>query len=528
MELYTPGLNDVTMEALVELRQKSKSKLYLRDPEAWYYDVLDGAWWSKQLEVIYDLTNTDEKQAHVVVKSCNGIGKSRLVSDVATWALATHDPRELSIIITAPIFQQIKNGIFRYISDNYGIAKERGFFIPGRQTAEPAIKIPNPVTGVDKDVVQARRPADSNLISSFQGTHDGYVYVMMDEGGGLPADLFTGAEAVTTNEHAKIGVIGNPDQLHTHFHRLFTERERFSEWKVHTISAYDSPNFTGEVIHPDPEKDRQIKSHLVQVEWAKRMEKQAHPNVVRAKVYGEFPDDDDSAFFTQETINRAMDNEIEPTGEYKYLGVDLAFQGADSTQVYLNDSGHIRKVASWNYQDDVMQAARDLHALALKYAVDEMRVDASGQGRGVYSLLTTQEEFAYAPYTLIGITGGSASPDNTRWANARAWHYDLFRQGMAERLVDLDVEDTKLREQLTSQPFALNKKGAIQIMPKPEMKSKGLKSPDELDAAVYSAIDFNWLTDEGAARPGDKVVIDPTNFEDSWDWSFLEEWGDAF
>ena len=47
------SLNLVAAEALEELRQKSKVALYQRDPEAWYADVLDGYWWSKQKEIAH-------------------------------------------------------------------------------------------------------------------------------------------------------------------------------------------------------------------------------------------------------------------------------------------------------------------------------------------------------------------------------------------------------------------------------------------------------------------------------------------
>lgn len=514
-------------DALEELRQKSRKALYQRDPEAWYADVLDGYWWSKQREVVWAFADPGKPSSQVVVKSCNGVGKTRLAADLTTWLVACFDPMDLTVIMTAPVFSQIRTGLFRYVADLYGKAKENHVILPGRITAEPTLKVARPGGGPDKDVVQAKRPADSNLISSFQGIHDGIVAVVMDEAGGLPEDLWIGANAVTTNEVAKILAIGNPDSLHTAFHRRFTDRDRYREWQPFTISAYDSPNFTGEAIHPDPVKDRRIKSLLVQRSWAEMMERQAHPNVVRAKVHGEFPEDDASAFFTQETMNRAYDTEIDNPGGHRRLGVDLAFTGSDKSVAYLNVGGRIRKVKSWLHQDDMMEATRGIHQLALKHAVDEVRVDASGAGRGVYSLLVSQEEFA-ADYVVVGVQGGHASPDNKQWAQARAWHFDSFRSKMQRGLIDLDPEDEDLRTEMTVQPFEVNDRGAIQITPKPRMRAKGLESPDHLDAAIYSAIDLSEVAgDPEAPQPGDRVVMDPAELGKS-----LEDWyglpGDPF
>ncbi|HLS01065.1 MAG TPA: hypothetical protein VK054_03665, partial [Beutenbergiaceae bacterium] len=97
---------------------------------------------------------------------------TKLAADIATYYLATHDPFEINIIATAPVFSQITTGLFRYISENYSIAQAKGFTFPGRFVADPAIKIPRPGEGLDHSAIQGRRPADNNLISSFQGIHN--------------------------------------------------------------------------------------------------------------------------------------------------------------------------------------------------------------------------------------------------------------------------------------------------------------------------------------------------------------------
>lgn len=515
------GLTSVADEVLAELRQKSKLSLYKRDPEAWYWDVLGGTWWSKQKEIVHAVTNPDKPQTMTLVKSCNGVGKTKLAADIATYYLATHDPYETNIIATAPVFSQITTGLFRYVSENYSEAAARELKLPGRFVADPAIKVPRPDGGLDHSVMQGRRPADNNLISSFQGIHNKLVVVLMDEAGGLPEDLYIGANAVTTNEHAKILAIGNPDALHTPFYHRFTDREKYRDWDTFTISAYESPALTGEVIHPDPERDREIKSMLVQRKWVEMMERQAHPNVVRAKVHGEFPLDDDTSFFSQLTINRAFDTEVTPKDDdFRYMGVDLAFGGEDRTVVYLNEGGKIRLVEEVPYMEDYLELARKIHVEAVALGVDELRLDAGGSGKGVFSLLDTQPEFSNSPYQLIGILGGTASPDNTQWAQARAWQYDSFRSQMSQGLIDLDPEDKNLRDDMTSITYEINRRGAIQITPKHEARKKGFHSPDHLDAAIYSAIDFRDFLE--GPQPGQKVsaspeqLIENLDFEISW------------
>lgn len=502
-------LSGVAAEVAQELQQKSRKAIYKRDPEAWFADVLNGRWWSKQKEIVWSFADPEKALTMTVVKSCNGVGKTRLAGDLATYLVSVFDPMETSIITTAPIFSQIRTGLFRYIADNYSTAAANGLILPGRFISDPALKVPRLDGGLDKDVIQAKRPADNNLISSFQGIHDGLVAVLMDEAGGLPEDLWIGANAVTTNEHAKILAIGNPDRLSTAFHNRFRDREKYKDWNPISISAYESPNLTGEIIHPDPEKDKEIKSHLVQKDWVEMMERQAHPNVVLAKVHGEFPKGDDNAFFTQHAMDTAYNTEINPPeGARRIMGVDIAFGGEDSTVAYLNVGGHIRKVKELPYDDDYFGHAQAIQNLAIAQGVDELRVDAAGSGKGIHSILDNQLQTEQ--YDLIGLSAGTASPDNTKWAQLRAYLYDSFRKQMQSGEIDLDHEDRKVREQMEAQPYDINPKGAIQIMPKKTMRDKGLLSPDELDAAIFAGADLTpWTGNQwNQYEPGTAVVQD--------------------
>ena len=497
---------------LEELREKSKSRIYRSDPEAWMADVLNKRWWSKQAEVAHMVVNPGRAQTMTAVKSCNGVGKTQIAGDLATWAVAVHDPLEVSVLLTAPIFGQIRANTFRYIADNYGVARENGFHLPGYMMSIPSLRVDRAGGGLPKDVIQAKRPADSNLISSFQGTHDGYVMVILDEAGGLPEDLWIGANAVTTNEHVAILAIGNPDEIGTPFHQRFQNRDKFQEWQTLTISAYDSPNFTGELIYPDdPERDKFVKSHLIQPAWADMMIRQAHPSVVQAKVYGEFPEDADNAYFPQSILNVAYDTDIDPDIEVSTMGVDFAMEGEDETVCYLNQGGNIRLYDSWGKMTNYMDAARRIHQVALSSGCKALVMDAGGIGASVFSLLDTQPEFSAKTYQIAGFKGAHASPDRSRWVNMRGWSYDRLREKMQMGLIDLDMDDQKLKDEILRQTFKVDKQGRIHPTPKDELRKAGIKSPDHLDALTYASIDILDLLNDpvNQLQPGTRVQVNP-------------------
>lgn len=506
------NLVDITEGALSEIRAKSQLKLYRRDPEAWLSDVLDKRWWSKQSEIAHSVVGTGSGQTFTLVKSANGVGKTQLGADLMTWAVATHDPLDVTVLATANVFTQISQNAFKYITNNYGDAALRGVKLPGRVVSDPAVRFDRGRDLMPKDIIIGRRPADKNLISSFQGTHDGFVMVLLDEAGGLPEDLWIGAYAVTTNQHTAILALGNPDELNTGFHRRFTNEEKYSEWNRFTISAFDTPNFTGEVLYPDdPARDKHVKSLMIQPKWASRMEREAHPNVYRAKVLGEFPDSSDTSFFPQSAIEKAWNTVIEPTDDAtKILGIDLSFAGEDKTTFYLNVGGRIRKIHEYNKIDDPEEHARRIHEQAVAYDVDVVQVDANGPGGGPFARL---EAIPNKPYLAVGLLGGRAASDNSRWAQARSEQYDNFREGMQLGKIDLDPEDSELRDQLYSQTYKINARSAIQILSKSDMRAQGLHSPDHLDAAIYSWYKhpdiFGDLLPEGTV-----LTEDPTEIPD--------------
>lgn len=512
------GFVTATELALEEIRKRSRAKIYQTDPQAWLSDVLGKRWWSRQAEIANDVVGTGSGQTFTLVRSANGVGKTALGADLMTWAVSVHAPLETTVLATANVFTQISQNAFRYIADNYSYARAHDLYLPGRIVAgDVAVRFDRGQGIMPKDIIIGRRPSDHNLLSSFQGTHDGFVFVLMDEAGGLPEDLWIGANAVTTNEHVAVLALGNPDELNTGFHRRFIDAERYSDWTRHTISAFDTPNFTGEVLYPeDLERDRQVKSKMIQVSWADKMKREAHPNVYRAKVLGEFPDSADNSFFVQSAIEMAYNTEIEPTeDDPRVLGVDLSYMGEDKTTFYLNHGGKIRKVHDYNKLDDDMEHARRIDEYALKLGIDRVQVDANGRGGSCYNLLSNPEFFPNRPYLLVGLMGGRASSDSARWAAARSEHYDVFREGMQMGLIDLDPDDKEVREQMYAQTFGTTARRQLQITPKDKLP----KSPDHLDAAIYSYF-VPWEID--APEKGSVFAREPDDAAMELDFEFKE------
>lgn len=491
------SLSEALPYVMAEWREKSKSRLYAEDPVAWAYDILGERFWSMQEEIAWSYMNN----RRTAVKSANGTGKSRLVGGlIGHWVTTGEQPGDNLALVTGPALKTVRDVVWDYLSKNYGVALERGFQWPGtiysslqdlswRQSTVGNKQALNMAIGL--------KPGDgTDIVGAFQGRRGRVkTAVFMDEAGSLHPDIYVGAEAVTTGPESRIMAIGNPDNGRgSHFYKIFTEPDAKKHWKHFTIRAFDLPTFTGEIVYPDePEKQEALLSGgMPTPEWVDDKRSMWGEGSARwlSKVEGEFPGEDDHTLFSQTAIDRAngTDLENESHGEPLVLGCDLAFGGLDETQIYANRGGHIRRLDAWS-KSTPLENARKIHAIAVEHGAVEVRVDAGGSGEGVYDNLVNLDEFASATYEVIGVFGGNPSPDVTQWAQARSWHYDQFRNLMLSGKIDLDIKDKGLQDELISQTYDFNARGAIQVTPKKQMRKDGLPSPDSLDAAIYSSVD---------------------------------------
>lgn len=548
-------------EVMATWRSKSRNQLYRSDPEAWLWDVLGLRWHRKQREIAHDFV----ANRRTATKSSNGAGKSRQVGELISWGVATHDPGELLVITSAPTLRQIEETTFAYLSSNYSRAKARNAAFPGYLTDSTHWNYRETPRSKSKTLVLGQRPSDRDIVGSFQGIRaisdkDTKTWVFIDEGGAVHDDLYVAAEAVTTGAgDNKINVIGNPDKIGTYFQKIFEDEEITVDWTTNTISAFDLPTFTGEIVYDDSELQRMmLESGMIDPAWVDQKKRAWGEDSARyrSKVLGEFPDADDFSFFSTLAINRAQETVIEIAenlGEQPILGVDLADnEGAgDDSKTYVNRPGlaftrvtdaegnkvleknidpatgqqrigaQVRHHSTWS---SGFESVNRIHEAAIETDADVVVIDALGVGAGPTKAIMARGD---RRYTVIAVKNSEKSPDPSRWANYRAYTYDMLREGMLNGTVSLDyLEEISstgervgkaLRDQLLSIRFDFNNKGAIQIESKKDMRKRGVDSPDDLDAVVMSVgVKARAIVEDPLAdlTPGDTVMYDPYELEE--------------
>lgn len=440
---------------------------YLTDPVGWVRDRLGEHLWSKQADIAESVVT----HRRTAVKSCHDAGKSFIASRIADWWIDSHPAGEAFVVSTAPTYKQVHAILWEEIRKAAKSAEKRGQKLPGRVLQSDEWKLDDGTL-----VGFGRKPADTDE-HGFQGIHRRYVLVIIDEACGVPDQLWTAVEAITTNADCRILAIGNPDDPNTEFGRVCKPG---SGWNVIQISAFDTPNFTDE---PVPEGLRPL---LLSPEWVEDKRRRWGEESPRytSKVLGDFPDIGEDTLIPPSLIEAAQQRTLDPNGSQR-LGVDVARFGTDRTIVMRAQGPVVRCVGSYAKQATTETTGHVVAAARGMLGSFEIRVDGVGVGGGVVDQLVEQG------WPVIDMQAGAAAMDSEHFLNARAEWYWGLRQRFEDGDIDIDPDDDDLAAHLGALRYKFTSRGQIQIESKDEMRRRGLPSPDRADALMLATAPLN-------------------------------------
>ena len=488
-----------------KFHQKARQQLYYNDPVLWAREVLGFEAWSKQAEIGRSLVD----HPYTAVKSCHGAGKSAWAAVLVCWFVATRlmAGEQVFVITTAPSYSQVHLVLWEEIRTHHARAH-----LPGYITQGDMWKIEQ--GGRTIELAVGRKPADTDE-NSFQGKHADNLLIVLDEANGIPETLYTGATVQLTGDMSKqkMLAIGNPDNPMSQFGKNDTADRKYIEngeepfWNTIQIKAWDTPNFTGEVV---PEK---VGKSLLQKDWVEKRRRQWGEEDPRwiSKIEAEFPDVSEDSLFSRALIDQSKSNTPDPGWDLtsRVLGADISRFGNDRTVLALNDCGKVSIVDHWSKKNTIETANR-IHMKALELSVTEVRIDVGNMGSGVIDYLRAHMGYNYR---VIEMNGSAASPDNARWVNARAYWYDDLREQMLMNKVMLPHHE-ELEDELAVIRYFFTDKGAMQIEKKSDMKKRmNGRSPDFADSVAYATANITGLVPDRYGQrhtplPGEIALIE--------------------
>jgi hypothetical protein len=448
----------------------------IRNPADWVKARLGEHAWSVQRQIMESVRDNRK----TAVPSCHGAGKSWLSARIAAWWIESHPPGTAFVVTSAPSQRQVKGILWKELAR----AHAKGGLAGRLNQTEWFMTMPE---GNEELVATGIKPADYSP-TAFQGWHTQYMLVIFDEACGVLPQIWESADSLTSGEDCRFLAIGNPDDPATEFAECCKPG---SDWNTIHISAFDTPNFTGEWV---PEKARKELVSKVWVEEKQHKWGDSNPSYI-ARVLGQFPDIAQDTLIQISWVRAAQERPRDEMGLPKEIGVDVGGGGDESTICLRH--GNYAKIAKQLTTPDTMQVLGEVyHTIKRTGGVSRVKVDSVGLGWG---LVNRAQEVARDPSAsnlskelarcIEGVNVSESAADPDAFLNLRAEGFWLLRERFREGAIALDPKDEDLAAQLIDIRYRRTSMGGkIQIESKDEMKARGKPSPNDADALMLAFV----------------------------------------
>ena len=441
--------------------------------------------WQKQ--AMRDLPHNPK----VAIKSGQGVGKTAMEAAVFLWFLVCFPyPR---IVATAPTKQQLHDVLWSEISKWMSKSDLLSMLLKWTKTYVYMI-------GNEKRWFGVARTATKP--ENMQGFHEDNMLFIVDEASGVADPIMEAIVGTLSGVNNKLLMCGNPTRTAGTFYDAFTsDRDMYV---CHTVSSLDSKRTSKENIESLIRK------------YGK------NSNVVRVRVYGEFPDQEDDVFIPLAWLDGSINTEMEEEtakalGEYiddkgnKHtdrsgvqtidIGCDVARFGDDKTvigykinevaKIYKKKNGMDTTWTSGNVAR-LYVALKDLYRFAGDIVV---KIDDGGVGGGVTDQLKAIKRLnpeLYANMVIVPIQFGQPIKhkfyyDTTTYMMGiiREMIQPFDDEGKPKKPMLILPDDNDLVAQLSCRKYGFV--GAkTKVESKKEMKDRGLPSPDESDCMLLT------------------------------------------
>ncbi|GAB2467844.1 hypothetical protein GCM10027187_40000 [Streptosporangium sandarakinum] len=443
------------------------------------------------------------------------------------WASLVYPVGTNTVVTLAPLWRQVARQLWPEVRAAHTRAR-----LPG--TIDMAqYKLPD-ANGLDTVVAYGIAAAPHNE-AAVQGIHAANLLLVVEEAGGIAHTIGNNLAGLLVGEGAKMIAIGNPptDEVGTWFEKLCAD----PEVKTIPISAFSTPNLTGEDFgecQSCPGGGHSPAKHMVDAAWIDRTTRVHGPksNYVRAKIHALFPKGLANVVIPSDWVQAAVDaEEPEPrdgwvrlralnldsedgdwvvqAGAWVRLGVDVAADGGDELVVarLVGDLATVEHSSSGPENADPVAVAgmvltQILRAEAVAAALGSrqrvrVKVDGNGLGWGVAGLLAAWGREGRHDAEIVSVLVSESPGREPDEATLRPYRKrdEMWLAGRAlVRPDEYGVTRLRLRvddmtaAQLSAPKLATNSSGYSVVESKPDMKKRGVSSPDRGEAillAVY-------------------------------------------
>ena len=472
---------------------REKIPVYRKNPIAFAREVLlfePDEW---QRLALMDLAENPK----VAIKSGQGVGKTGLEAVALLWFLCCYPyPR---IVATAPTKQQLHDVLWSEVSKWMSKSPLLSEILKWTKTYIYMV-------GNEKRWFAVARTATKP--ENMQGFHEDNMLFIVDEASGVADPIMEAIRGTLSGDNNKLLMMGNPTKVTGAFHDAFTVDR--AQWICMTVSARDTARTNKDNIAA---LDRKYGRNS---------------NVVKVRVDGEFPEQDDDVFINISWIEQSIVTEISDAtkkgiGEYfddsdgkihepvrllhADIGCDVARFGDDKTVIgfRLNERVLIHK--KYNGKDttwttgNIAQLYKDIKYKYKFSGIVPVKIDDGGVGGGVVDQLRALKRTEPDLYKDMEIV-----PINFGQPIKHKYYYDTttYMMGVVRDLIQpfddagnprkCDIvlpDDNDLVGQLSCRKYTFKSSSKVKVESKKEMKERGLTSPDEADCILLVCLPVN-------------------------------------
>ena len=469
--------------------------LWKNDPVLFMREVLlfEPDEWQK--EVAYDLRD----YPRVSVKSGQGVGKTGLEAAMLLWFLVCFPfPR---IVATAPTKQQLHDVLWSEVDKWMNNSPLLPMLLKWTKTYVYMI-------GYEKRWFAVARTATKP--ENMQGFHEDNMLFIVDEASGVADPIMEAITGTLAGENNKLLLMGNPTKTSGTFYDSHTVDRAL--YRCHTVNSENSK--------------RTNKDNIA----AMKRKYGENSNVVRVRVYGEFPLQEDDIFIPIEWLEQSTKTEmskatakalgkyrddngtlqpVDISGVYKIeIGCDVARFGDDKTCIGYRINEVVKIYKKYNGQDTNWTSGNIVNLYKMlnekfKYKRQiGVKIDDGGVGGGVvYQLraLKRSEPKIFEDMVILPVNFGRPI-QHRYYADSTTYMMSIIRdliapydeQGNIHKPEIILPDDNDLIGQLSCRKYFFTSNSKQKVESKKDMKDRGLSSPDEADCILLVCLPVTY------------------------------------
>lgn len=440
---------------------RSRIPIYREDPTLFFREVTrfsPDAW---QENAARDLGLFPK----VSVKSGHGVGKTAFEANSILWFLSCFPFAR--VVATAPTMQQLHDVLWAEVEK----WRSRSPLLKELLTWTKTYVY---VKGFEKRWFAVAKTASKP--ENMQGFHEDNMLIVVDEASGVEDEIMEAILATLSGGNNRLLMCANPTRTSGAFYDSHTKDRAL--YKCHTVSSLDSARTNKDNI----------------ASFIRKYGKDS--NVVRVRVFGDFPTQEDDVYIPLSLVEAACHREqLYENIPRISMGVDVARYGDDETIIVDNVGGNC-SIALERRGQDLMKTVGDIvqqYNLLIKrypqytgkiYAV----IDDTGLGGGVTDRLReVKRESKLDRLIVVPVNFGSKVPEEQAiyYADMPTYLWSLVKDVLKEGSITIQ-DDEETVAQLSVRKYSVSSSGKIQIESKKDMKKRGIGSPDRADALALS------------------------------------------